>query len=159
MRTLDLPTRFAGPRRWVIVPATLLTLAWLVATHVPKDQAAELNILKYDWLAHGSGYMVMAACWLLFVRSRTGARLALAGAGVWLALVLLGAIDEVTQPLAGRDCSRYDWLADATGAAIAVIAVSMLVRRFGPRSGKEEVLNDIHDGVEVAEHHPKRHNP
>lgn len=141
MRSPNLAAPLAALRRWVIVPASALTIAWLVATHVPPKEAAKLNVLEYDWLAHGSGYMVLAACWLICIQSRSHARLNRLAVVVWLAIAGFGAIDEATQPLAGRDCSGYDWLADATGAAVGVAIVSMLLWRFVLRSGKEEVLD------------------
>lgn len=159
MRDSHLPSLLATVRRWVILPAGLLTIAWLVATHLPRNEAARLNILKYDWLAHGSGYLVMAACWVTWLHVRLGVRPARAAVLVWFALIALGALDETTQPLAGRDCSLTDWLSDATGAAIAVTIVPLLLRCLALGSGEEKVLDHVHDRIDMAEHHPERHNP
>lgn len=155
----DRPVWYARFRRWVSVGAPILTVAWLITTHLPQAQAAKLNVLESDWLAHGSGYMVMAACWLAWIRLRFQARPIRTAILVWFTLIALGAIDEVTQPWVGRDCSQTDWLSDAVGAAIGVTIVSVVFRRLALRSGKEEVLNHVHDRVDVAEHHPERNDP
>jgi VanZ family protein len=145
--------------RRAVIPAGLLTLAWLVATHVPQPAAARLNIFESDWLAHGSGYLVLGACWMLYVSARFPASLLRCGLPVWAAMIAFGAIDETTQPIVGRSCSLSDWISDAVGSAVGIAGMGALLYRLAPRSRKEEVLDDIHDRVHVAEHHPERHDP
>jgi hypothetical protein len=76
----------------------------------------------WDKGVHAAYFAVMA--FLLWV----------AGAGrwtlaVWIAVALIGAADEIHQAFTpGRVCDFYDWLADALGAAAALI----VVRRIAP---------------------------
>ena len=89
-----------------------------ILTHLPRvpsvgprigDKTA--HFLAYAVLA-GSMYVTWAVAW---PRMKGIA---------WYVLLLAlayGAFDEWTQPLVGRDCELYDWLADAGGAAIALI--------------------------------------
>ncbi|HKQ47021.1 MAG TPA: VanZ family protein [Phycisphaerae bacterium] len=47
----------------------------------------------------------------------------------YLALILYGAFDEITQPPFGRDCEFLDWLADCCGAAVGVALGAMATGR------------------------------
>jgi VanZ family protein len=40
--------------------------------------------------------------------------------GVWGVIAVYGAVDELTQPWAGRFCDLNDWLADIGGGAIGL---------------------------------------
>ncbi len=151
--------RIAAIGRRALIPAGLLTVAWFAATHVPQPAAARLNIFESDWLAHGSGYLVLGACWMLYVWFRFPASLLRSSLLLWAAMIAFGAMDETTQPIVGRACSLSDWISDAAGAAAGVAGMGALLYRLAPRSGKEEVLDDIDDRVHVAEHHPERHDP
>lgn len=100
-------------------------------THLPKPPS--LGPDMGDKAQHFLSYAVLAA--LLYAAvwmSRPGRR--------WPAIRVLavvfayGAVDEWTQPLVGRSCELRDWLADATGAAVAVgamIIVRWLVQSAG----------------------------
>lgn len=52
----------------------------------------------------------------------------------WLVLVGYGVFDEVTQPLVNRQCELYDWLFDVTGAAAGLLAVTLAVWCFRPKT-------------------------
>jgi VanZ family protein len=75
----------------------------------------ELGIANLDKLEHFSVYGLLAT---LLVRLGRGSR------AVWLALLaasLYGASDEWHQSFVpGRTCDVFDWLADTTGAALAI---------------------------------------
>ena len=46
-------------------------------------------------------------------------------------LAVVGAFDEITQPLVGRDCELLDWCADVVGAVVgsgAVVGIAWLRR-------------------------------
>lgn len=128
--------RIAAIGRYAVIPAGLLTVAWLVATHVPQPTAARLNILESDWLAHGSGYLVLGACWMLYVSSRFPARLLRSGLLVWAAMIAFGAMDETTQPIVGRSCSLSDWISDAVGSALGIAAMGILLYRLARPTGE-----------------------
>lgn len=76
------------------------------------------------YLAHGGEYAVLAflaSHWAgrAFPRARPGVLVIL----VWLGCVLYGASDELHQSfVAGRDASYLDWLLDALGAGLGLIA-------------------------------------
>lgn len=104
----------------------LYWIALCVATHVPPAEAPLPSGLN-DKLAHVAAYLVLAflasTAWQLASGILTSRHLWFA----WLVIVIYGALDELTQPLVGRDCSLLDWAADAVGAA-AGIALFVAVR-------------------------------
>jgi VanZ family protein len=119
--------RLARPRLWQAVLACYwLTL--VVSTHVPP-RLPGLPVQGADKLAHLAAYAMLAG--LLAVN------LQLAGGHVtrrhfrwlWIAVVLFGAVDELTQPVFGRSASWTDWLADGAGAALG-LALFALARRW-----------------------------
>jgi VanZ family protein len=117
--------------RWKQAALVALVGYWLamfIGTHIPQDQAVSLG--NSDKLVHLGAYaglaILVALNWRL--RRAFGLRQALV---VLIALTALGAVDEVTQIPVGRQCEFYDWTADVTGAAAALItflAGSMLMR-------------------------------
>ncbi len=116
-------------RQWAIIPAIVLTAAWLTVTHLPKPERIGIHVGPLDWLAHGAGYLTMAACWLAWASSRPRTAIMRAAVVVWLAMLVLGAADEITQPLVSRACSLTDWLSDAVGAALGATILWLTVQR------------------------------
>jgi len=125
----------AKPVRYALLTAVALTWAGaFVATHLPPDSVP--NIHASDKVAHGIGYgvlaMLLAAALTCFGRARTF-RIVIAMA----ILLAYGAFDELTQPAFLRVASFGDWLADAAGAAGAlvfwesILAVVSAARRKG----------------------------
>ena len=121
------PAGQASPRpRWEIrlgrAAHGLLIAAWLgafTATHVPVDRLRGLDVS--DKSLHLVGYAGLSSLlWiaLLFRRWPLWRRAAL----VLAAMVVYGALDELTQPLPPfhRSCSGWDWFFDCLGAAISV---------------------------------------
>jgi hypothetical protein len=87
----------------------------------PKFANRILSVV-WDKGVHAAYFAVMA--FLLWVAASGRWTLA-----VWIAVVLIGAADEINQAFTpGRVCDFYDWLADALGAAAALI----IVRRIAP---------------------------
>jgi VanZ family protein len=41
-------------------------------------------------------------------------------------MVVYGACDEVTQPIVGRNCSIFDWLADIAGTVLAMALIEVV---------------------------------
>ena len=117
---------------WLRRPAsrTLLTIAcagyWVmsaVATHLPPDDMPDTDV--NDKVLHLSGFFVLAGLfWLTLAahRVRRPIRMLL----VLIVLPLYGALDEITQPLTGRTCDFYDWLADTTATLAALAMWEML---------------------------------
>jgi len=109
----------------------LFWLALIAATHVPVN--LDLHAPQGgDKLVHFGAYAVLAfliaTTWQLNAGVLMGRHLFL----VWLAAVLFGIVDEVTQTFVGRDCTLGDWTADALGAATGVLAF-VFVRRLWER--------------------------
>jgi VanZ family protein len=106
-------------------------LALVVLTHTPRPPSAGIHIS--DKLAHLAAYALLAGMLYACLWSgRTPRRTA------WLTLVVVlvyGAVDELTQPLAGRSCELFDWLANAAGAAMVVGMMGGLRRAVESRRG------------------------
>jgi VanZ family protein len=119
---------------------------WVVLvllTHWPNPFPGGSEPQHYDKLGHFGLYCVLAALAGEVVLSgrRIGgypigglaARLAV----VFVAVVAFGLADEPTQPLTGRDCDSFDWLADCLGATCGVLLAGW--RRRGGRNATERV--------------------
>lgn len=93
------------------------------------------GILGWDKLQHYLAYMVMG---LLIFRA-ANLRPVLPVSPYWQALIigaLYGASDEFHQSFVpGRDMSAFDWLADVTGIAVALVLV-YIFRKYRSNGGK-----------------------
>jgi len=111
------------PRRLTVA---LLSMACVLSlTHIP--QAALPRVLQhtlFDKFEHLAAYGIVA---LLFVLSLRSPVRPLPLLGILLALALIGALDEITQPLVNRQASIMDYMADVIGIALA--SVFALLRR------------------------------
>jgi VanZ family protein len=116
---------FAAVSKYTLI-AYWLTLA--IATHIPPTSDLP-SIETSDKLLHALAYMVLAfllvAAWELSVGRLNGRHLTAA----WLAVVVWAAIDEITQIPVRRVADFWDWVADATGAAIGIL-LFIIVRRL-----------------------------
>jgi VanZ family protein len=116
-------------RTYRIILLLTLIAYWgmiFVLTHVPAEKLPHVGVS--DKTAHFLGYGTLAA---LFYLTIWAYRPEFRYAWVVVALVALGygAMDEVLQSFVGRSCDFRDWLADATGTFLAIVAV-WAVRRF-----------------------------
>ena len=126
------------PRRLTLV-RLLFWLAtagyWVVLcvlTHLPPRDLPRVgmndkveHLLAYGMLAG----LISVALWVTFPRRPWLAW------GVLVVGLAYGAVDERTQPMFGRTCDVYDWLADAVGTTAGVLPVLVLqrfVRLAGP---------------------------
>lgn len=106
-------------------------LVLLVSTHLPVQEVralvGELQKSGNDKPLHLASYFVAAllTAAALAASIRWTFRVAVTLAA---SLLLLAAVDEWTQPLVGRTCDLFDWLADAIGIGLAVVLVSVIVR-------------------------------
>jgi len=106
-----------GPARFGLVLAWLAVIA--AATHWPADTSlmrALPDIPYGDKPVHVSLYFVLGV--LLWYR-RQASYAELAG------VLLLAALDELTQPWVGRTADFTDWCADAIGATVALGIASL----------------------------------
>lgn len=102
-----------------IVPAFLSVAFVLALTHLPPDRMPKtlprvLQMDGADKVEHGISYALITASFLFAGNWRRDRRVMVI---LILAIAALGAADEMTQPLANRDCSGWDWTADLIGIA------------------------------------------
>ena len=126
--------RCSATRRTAIVAFVGYWLLLLLLTHWPNPFPGVSEPRQYDKLAHFSLYCVLAALAGNAALAIRQVRLTKAGvvarlAIVFAAVVLFGLADELTQPLTGRDCDAFDWLADSLGAACGVLLLGCRRRR------------------------------
>ena len=122
-------------RRLILSACLIVWVGALIATHIPASHLPRAGVS--DKLLHAAGYFVISGLfWLtLRVHGVTGTkRIAL----IFFTMLAYAAIDEITQPLVGRDNSLGDWLADVTGAVIALILLELLTlaRSWSPHRTK-----------------------
>ena len=111
--------------KWLIIAVTF-TAVVLVLTHIPQEaMPSRLQISGLDKLAHALAY---GAITLLFILSLKTSPTTFSALLLFLAILAVGAIDELTQPLVHRTASLTDWLADVTG--IFVVFVFKTVQSF-----------------------------
>lgn len=121
-------------RPWRLVGAWVVVI--LLATTIPFPAGIiESGPLPLDKFVHFGLYAVLG--WTVHRAVRAGGG---RGAGsiliAWMLGLVFGALDELHQRLVpGRDPSSLDWVADAAGYTVAILASSVLVRL---RSGREE---------------------
>ncbi len=104
--------------------ALLSTACLLMLTHIPNDalpKVLQRNLL--DKVEHAVAYGLVA---ILFLRALRRPVRPLLLAFVLMALAVVGALDEITQPLVNRYASITDYVFDLVG--IAGAAVIFLVR-------------------------------
>ncbi len=103
----------------------LSTACVLFLTHIPQTALPRaLQHTLFDKFEHFAAYGAVA---LLFVFSLRRPLRLWPLLGVLLALALIGALDEITQPFVNRQASIEDYTADLAGIAFA--SVFALFRR------------------------------
>lgn len=120
--------------------AWLLIAYWavlIVGTHWPAEMLADDWWQTRDKLLHFAGYALLGgllALWRTAGKSHPAQSLRLRLLHAWLLAAGFAVLDEITQPLTGRNCNLGDWLADALGAAAGCLAAGLwrtrLARRF-----------------------------
>ena len=117
-----------GVRRFWQLIWTLTAIYWVficIMTHLPPDKVPKPDVS--DKTEHVVAYGLLAGMIHLCLWPRRWTMLKTASLVLCVALVY-GALDEITQPIFGRDCSILDWLADAAGAIIAVMIMTIACR-------------------------------
>ncbi len=105
-------------------------LTLLVATHVPIQVPLTGEVDNVDKIYHFTAYAILAGLLATTWQMSSGILTARHLLWVWIAVVLYGAFDEWTQPLVNRECSIWDWVADAAGAATGLLIFIGLRRMF-----------------------------
>jgi hypothetical protein len=110
----------------------LFWLALFVGTHIPISEDM-LPPVGGDKVLHFSAYLVLslllATAWQPAGGILSRRHLMIA----WIAVLAYAALDEITQIPVGRDCDIKDWLADAAGAAIGILAFVALRKLLADR--------------------------
>jgi VanZ family protein len=136
-----MPERFSR-KKLKTVSQIALAAYWafmLVGTHLPPSALfLPVEVDNLDKLYHASTYALLAA--LLATTWQLSAGRLNAGHlfWTWITIVAVAAIDEITQIPFNRDCSFWDWSADATGAAIGLIAFAWLRKKISARGAQRE---------------------
>jgi len=112
-------------RRTASVVLLIYWVGLFVLTHTPPQQAPAPGI--NDKVAHMLAYAVLAGLIQIWrwMRVKDPAR---AGMTALAWCLLYGVADELLQILVGRDCELLDWMADAAGAACAVVLLTPVLR-------------------------------
>lgn len=121
---LPIPGARRGRAR-IIVPLLLMALIWFESGRaLPIDLAHQS-----DKLVHALAFGVLALSWFWALGPLAGSLVKVAVAAALVA-VLWGAIDEWHQSyVPSRTCDVFDALADAGGAATAVVAAAWIAGR------------------------------
>lgn len=102
-------------------------VALLTGTHLPPTTPF-LPSEHFDKLYHFTAYLILAGLlattWQFAGGDLTPRQLRWA----WIAVAVFAALDEITQIPVHRDCSFWDWTADAVGAAIGLLLFVWLRR-------------------------------
>ncbi len=102
-------------------------IALLTGTHLPPTTPF-LPSGDFDKLYHFTAYAILAGLlattWQFAGGNLTFRHLWWA----WVAVAVFGALDEITQIPVHRDCSFWDWTADAIGAAVGLLLFVWLRR-------------------------------
>lgn len=112
-------------RRIILTASAILWVGAMIATHIPVGKLPHIGLS--DKLAHSAGYFVLAGMFWLTLwayRAQASRRAAL----VFFVAAAYAAVDEITQPLARRNASFGDWIADVVGAVAALVVCELLVR-------------------------------
>lgn len=103
-----------------------------VATHWPQAPHVDLaGFRPSDKVQHFVGYSILGVLLLTTLKISKWSvptqlrRFHLLNAVVVVIVVMIGSVDELTQPWFGRTCSAYDLLADVVGVLFAVFVVTL----------------------------------
>lgn len=123
------------PRFWLRLSA-VYWLLMVAAMHVPIPPAVQGDPRlppNSDKTVHYVMYGALAVviCRAVDESRGVGRRpsVAFGYAAVFIACLIYGAIDELTQPLTGRRCEWADWLADVGGTSLGIVAALFWNRR------------------------------
>ena len=120
-RLVELWLRVPRLLRWC-VPALGMAVLWWSSSKKPGDDLPSFG----GALLHNAMHVIAYACiagsaWLAWSRTPAGAQHRLRSVGAWAIATTYGVVDELHQSyVPGRDCSLYDLVSDAAGAALAV---------------------------------------
>lgn len=111
----------------LLITAILFTAIVLILTHIPKEvMPSQLQENSPDKLYHVVAY---GAITFLFILSLKSSPSILSSLFVFFALLTIGIVDEITQPLVNREASLTDLAANVIGI-VTVLLLSAVRRRW-----------------------------
>lgn len=126
-----------GTPHWIRTAVWLTCLAGaFTATHIPPP-SKPLPFTPNDKLLHFVGFAGLGLLTAWQAASGRSAPASRKVAAWFLALIAYGALDELSQPIAGRSCELGDWLADCGGAAVGIIALTLYFLRSAPAENEQ----------------------
>lgn len=115
--------------KWLVFAVTFTAIV-LVLTHIPQElMPSQLQKSGLDKLQHIVAYGAITFLFILALKSSPSLNLALF---VFFAILAIGIVDEVTQPIVGRQASLADLAANVIG-----IAAGLLLSVVGKRRSKK----------------------
>ena len=144
---------------WILPLSIAVAIVWL--SHQPQLPMGVSLPSPWDKLGHFAAYAVLAASLEIGLRlTRRDLPVYRRHLLLFLAVALFGVADEWHQSFVpGRECSAFDWLADALGAAfgLSLSSLPFLWRRnleaFGWWRGRRERSNTDRPLILVADPH------
>lgn len=118
---------------WLIV-AVALTAGFLFLSHLPPEVTpSQLQTGGFDKITHMLGYGVITLLFILALKSPASFQ---SGFVLFIAIIAVGAVDELTQPFVNRTANLADWLADLVGVTSVLFLfyiVRFKIRRLNPK--------------------------
>jgi len=113
--------------KWLVLAVTFTALV-LLLTHIPKEvMPSQLQENSHDKLHHVVAY---GAITFLFILSLKSSPSMLSTLLVFFALLAIGIVDEITQPLVNREASFADIVANVIGIVTVLLFSEVSKRRF-----------------------------
>ena len=104
--------------KWLVLAVTFTALV-LLLTHIPKEvMPSQLQENSHDKLHH---VVVYGAITFLFILSLKSSPFMLSTLLVFFALLAIGIVDEITQPLVNREASLTDLAANVIGIVTVLL--------------------------------------
>ena len=126
--------------KWLTV-AVALTAAFLFLSHLPPEVTpSRLQTGGFDKIAHMLGYGMITLFFVLSLRSSASL---FSGFVLLIAILAVGAVDELTQPFVNRTASLADWFADLVGVVSVLLLFCITrfkIRRLNSRKSLYEEI-------------------
>ena len=119
--------------KWLVFAITF-TATIILLTHIPQEvMPTRLQTSGLDKLEHVMAYGLIT---FLFILSPRNSYSMLSASLLFFAVLVVGAIDELTQPFVNRIASFTDWLANVIGI-VTVLLLSIVGKRQFQKTNTE----------------------